>query len=179
MGIYAGEWISKTERCNDCFKITIPSKKSLYNIIFISAFLIIWALVESSMVSMVVEFGGLPEEIAFWLLGWTYGGLYFTYILAWMLFGKEVIYNSDLGLVIEKRIFGLKYSKEYEMDMIYDMRVNFESSSRGNTHEYKVTGGNIIFDYGAKTIRFGKNICGYEAEHIIETIQKSVDRFGK
>src|SRR5438046_4390217 len=98
---------SRIEEDGATLRITIPSQKQLYLIVFMSVWLIPWALGELTVGGIIVggltalltgNVAGAPGVIPalaggglfllVWFIGWTVGGLWALYVWLWQVSGK-------------------------------------------------------------------------------------------
>lgn len=167
---------ARIEHNGNDFRIIIPSKKNWLIIIFMIAWLGGWLMGELSVLRVIIA-GEVVAFLVFWLIGWTAGGCFALLTVLWMLFGKEVIYSERATLVIEKKILGIKKSREYDINNVRNIRIVEKDTSiftrRRGLEFYGVSGGLLNFDYGMKTIQFGINIDVAEANHLLEIILNS------
>ena len=103
-------------------------------------------------------------------------------ILAWLLFGVEVVKVDSTGIKTRRQALGLGRTREYDGDHIRRLRaapIVYATTYQSNfTWEYLgLAGGQIAFDYGAKTIRFGGGLDEAEARMIVETILQRFHRY--
>lgn len=162
------------------FVISIPSKKNIFLLLFLSAWLVGWCFGFFSAGSELLrgqmkDIGG-KVFIAVWLVGWTVGGGFAIFIWLWMIFGKEIITLKSDVLCIKKDVNGFGKEHEYDLSHLKNIRLmpggfnpfDFSSSMRF----WGYGGGLIAFDYGAKTFRFGSSIDEAEAEIIISKLKE-------
>jgi hypothetical protein len=131
--------------------------------------------------------------IAFWLAGWTYGGVailrkliekpslfeavwicfwavslpFAVYTLLRMLAGTDVVLVDQHRFVIRREIFGVGLGKQYLASEMRDLRFQPEVGS-GRSHRYS----RVAFDYGAKTVTFGERLEEAEATQLISLINQ-------
>jgi len=171
----------------DSLKITIPSQKQWFHILFISFWMVGWAFGEFTAVSSLVSgngFGGSSLFMIAWLGGWTVGGGYAMYILLWQLSGNEIIQVSNSGITTSRTILGFGFfPKEYSSEYIKALRVSAPMNpndifgwSRASRF-YGTGGGLLAFDYGAKTVNFGVGIDEAEAKQILSEIQQRYPQY--
>lgn len=175
------------------FIITIPSKKNWFIILFLGFWLIGWAVGEISVIGILsagllkAVTGGIPDALtagagAFsglfmvaWLGGWTVGGAFAIYAWLWQVKGYEKITISHDGFKVEKNTPIWTRSKEYRIQDVVYLRMSSSNSSiwsmSGGMELWGITGGQLAFDYGAKTIRFGIGLDEAEAKQILKEIQ--------
>ncbi|MDP4093625.1 MAG: hypothetical protein Q8920_09720 [Bacillota bacterium] len=170
------------ENSAESIKITIPAKKKIFTIVVLSLWLLVWLAAEVGVTSQLI-FQGPGIEVAFfifWLVLWTAGGVLALLILLWNLCGKEIIETKGDIFKIERRILRFSISREY---LIKDMN-NFRFRSSG-TNLFSVRAGlefwgfgagNIVFDYGMKTIRFAQSIDEAEVNFLIKTIIEFINK---
>ncbi len=163
--------------------ITIPSKRNWFIILFLGFWLIGWAVGELSAIgdifsssrTTVGAFGGL--FMIGWLGAWTVGGAFAIYSWLWQIAGVEEIVISHDSLKISKKIPLWTRTKEYRLQDVTSLRVSPSPSPYpGKMDFWGITGEQLAFDYGAKTVRFGPGIDEAEAKHIITEMQKVLDR---
>ncbi len=168
-------------------RITIPARRNLFAILFLSAWLVGWYFGETSALRDLSKPAGTPDNafLVFWVVGWSLGGLFATLSLLWSLFGYEVIEVQPDVLVHRRRIFGVGRSNVYSVSSIKDLRVAPPGPSisglsfskmfdRQRTQErprvgdfWGFTGGPLVFDYGARTVRCAAGVDEAEAKTIV------------
>ena len=142
-----------------------------------SFWLIGWAFGEiTALTALISGDSNSPKIFLFaWTGAWTLGGAFAVYSWLWNVFGKEVVTFSDNEMQYTKDIIGLKRSKEYDLSSINNFRVQASKSSifsSGNSMEkWGVVGGNILFDYGHSTHKFGIQLDEPEANHLVTVIK--------
>lgn len=170
------------ETTNGTLFQVFPEKKWSM-IIFMSFWMIGWAVGEVSAITMIIAFFSSSDNemvIGFaqifmiaWLGGWTVGGFFALKTLLWQLAGKELITVNHDAISIQTDNVIYKKEKSYSRNYIKDLRLN-----PGNDHPFKQLNigkqndGKIAFDYGAKTIKFGVMSEDAEAKKVINHIQK-------
>jgi hypothetical protein len=158
--------------------IRIPARRNLLIVAFLSVWLCGWVAGEfTAPFQLFREIGrhsGAAAFMLFWLCGWTAGGGFVIYILLWQLRGFEVVTVSGAALSIRQSLPLFGRVKEYDLTQIRDLRV---ASYTYNPFDFKnrmafwgIGGGNLAFDYGYKTFRFGAGVDEAEARIILQTI---------
>jgi hypothetical protein len=159
-------------------EIVIPSKKNIFLILFLSAWLVGWAVGEVSVPTQFIK--GVKDTSALiflsaWFIAWTIGGGFTIYIWLWNISGKERITINNLSLIVKRELFNHGREKEYEITHISNLRVSAQPFNPFNFSAslqfWGVGGGVLAFDYGARTYRFGSGVDEAEANHIIERIK--------
>lgn len=164
-----------TDRGAD-LQIIIPSKKSFFLILFLTAWMGGWVMGENFAVRSLFHPKGesqLDYFLWFWLIGWTIGGAFALLGLLWLVAGREILTISNSRLVLERRIFALGTKREYEISSVKSIRVNPNEglyANRSAAGMFGINSGSIAFDYGMKTVRFGA-VDEAEASHIIEQLK--------
>lgn len=158
--------------------MVIPSKRQIFAMLFLSLWLVGWAFGEISAIGMLVSEGGNAGTGRFmivWLTGWTVGGAFAIGVVLWLHFGKERVTLSSTRLEIRQEVLGVGRSREYELTHVKNLRVSAESfnmfSSRNSFRALGIGGGNIAFDHGSSTIRFGAGIDEAEAEQVVADLK--------
>jgi hypothetical protein len=173
-------------------RISIPARGNLFAILFLGAWMVGWYVGETSAFREVFKPGGSPQGtfLVAWLVAWTIGGLFAALTLLWSLFGREVIELHPESLVHRRTILGIGRKKVYSVASIKDLRVTspglrFNNLSfsklfdRQNQQEmprpgdfWGLSGGPIVFDYGARTVRCGAGVDEAEAKTIVAQLTR-------
>ena len=169
---------AKIENSLGALKISIPSKKNWFALLFGTAWLGGWYFGFKSASLMLLSGGtdniGANGLMIFWLICWTIGGVAIISILLWGFFGQEQ-FSSDRGEVyLNKTIFGLGIKKQMVGIEIKNIRTEFVNANwlGGNRWAFWGLGpGKIKFDYGFKTFSFGLGVDDAEADHIVELMK--------
>ena len=178
-------------------RVTIPARRSIFLTLFVTAWLGGWFFGETSALN---EFLRPTADTArgflgFWLAAWTVGGLFAAFTLLWMVFGREVLELRPDVLVHRRMILGVGPARDYDLTAIKDLhlgpagfRVDHFSFSRlfdrqSTKPDYSrigdawgLSGGQVVFDYGAKTVRCGAGLDEAEAKMIIARFQQRSPR---
>lgn len=174
--------------------ISIPSRKNWFIILFLGFWLIGWAVGEVSVIGILsvgfikVLTHGIPEVanaapgtfgglfLVAWLGGWTVGGAFAIYAWLWQVKGIERVTISFNALIVEKLTPIWKSKKEYHLNEVVSLRISNSSPSvftmSGSMEFWGMSGGRLVFDYGAKTVQFGVGIDEAEAKYLIRDIQR-------
>lgn len=165
-------------------RITIPSPKRRYPIIALGIGLV-WIIVFSLFFSRSVfspTYGGESWFPVVWAIGVFVTVIYVCGILLWLLAGVEVIKVDHTGIKTRRQLFGIGRTRHYDGDHICQLRtapIVYATTYRSNfTAEYLgLAGGQIAFDYGAKTVRFGGSLDEAEARMIVDAITQRFHRY--
>jgi hypothetical protein len=159
---------------------SIPAKRNLFILAFLSFWLCGWAFGEI-MVPLGLFTAKSPADGLFafvWFCGWTIGGGFAIYIWLWMVRGREIIRISPTALAIKRDIFGASRTKSYDISKVTRLRCAPATYNPFDWHRslafWGIGGGIIAFDYGYSTIRIGSGLGEAEAKHILRRI---TDRF--
>lgn len=162
-------------------RITIPARTHIFTtilgILFVPFWLLGTAAVIWKLVAEPLSFGTV--FLAFWLTGWTLGGLWILNVLLWNLAGREIIELNSTTLKRRKQIPFFKRSKEYAVAGIKHLRRTTPRTYRYyfqqdmsflNFNDTSV----IAFDYGRDTPRLGSGLNQAEADHVVREMCKAV-----
>jgi hypothetical protein len=161
-----------------CILVIIEMQRIQPLILFLSAWLVGWAVGEVSVPTQFikgVKDTGALTFLSAWFIAWTIGGGFAIYIWLWNIAGKERITINNLSLTVKRELFSYGREKEYEITHISNLRVSAQPFNPFNFSAslqfWGVGGGVLAFDYGARTYRFGGGVDEAEANHIIERIK--------
>lgn len=163
-------------------RIIMPVKRNWFLILFTGFWLCGWAVAESVVPVVLyqqVRAGTLGLESLFllaWLGCWTVGGGFAIYAWLWNMAGKEVVFLNGMSLIVRREIYGFGRSKEFDLAHLRDLRCSPQGYGPWNasSNGWGISGGNIAFDYGARTYRFGTGLDEAEAKHIVKAIKQRV-----
>jgi hypothetical protein len=149
----------------------IPSRKSIFFIIFIGVWLVMWGFGAAAAISTILQGRGSGPNafMIFWLTGWTFGGIYALLLWLWNIFGNEIVTVNSLYLKISTGIGKLRYNRQYDMNQVKKLRVVSMPIRTWNQEDFMpFRSGRISFDYGMRTYRFATGIDEAEAAYIID-----------
>jgi hypothetical protein len=169
---------AKIEKTVNGIRISIPSKKNWFALVFGTAWLGGWYAGFTSAYPIVlsgVEQGEIIGFMTFWLVGWTIGGVSIITMLLWGYFGKEK-FNLERGEVLfEESVFGIGRKRRLQATTIKNITTELGSDNwfGGNRWAFWGLGpGKIKFDYGLKTFSFGLGVDDAEARHIVALLKE-------
>jgi hypothetical protein len=170
------------------FCITIPAQRNVPLILFLAVWLCGWAIGEvmvpaGVLVRMISGQGKMAvgEDLfvlLLWFPLWTVGGLMVMLALWWSFAGREVILVSDGALVVRREVGPLQRSRTYDLARVRNLRFSppvYNPFSMSGSWGYQLqflglAGGNVAFDHGETTRRFGSGLSETEAARLIATI---------
>jgi len=140
--------------------------------LFLVAWLGGWAFGEVNAAGELIHAGDKTPSafLAFWIVGWTLGGLITFGTVLWQLAGREVLTVNSLSLTHRLEIFGIGVNRSYGASDIRNLRATEYSHSpftNQNAWFPPLFGsgyGPLAFDYGARTIRVGSSLEEAEAK---------------
>jgi len=183
---------AKIENDGLSLRVLIPARRSIFAIIFLGAWMVGWYFGEVSAIREIIAPSGSPSSafLVAWLVGWTIGGAFAALTLLWSLFGQEVLELQADALVYRRSILGLGWRKVYSVAAIKDLRVTspglrFDSLTFSKFLDRKgreerprpgdfwgLSGGPIVFDYGARTVRCGGGVDEAEGKTIVAQLMR-------
>jgi len=156
-------------------EVAIPMKKNWFLVLFSGFWMIGWAVGEVFAIRELVG-GESPSSarlfLVAWLGAWTVGGGFIGYSWLWIVFGLERISLRPSVLVIKRDLFGTGRNREFDLNYVKNLRVappTFNPLDFSSALQFwGVGGGQIAFDYGAKTYRFAAGVDDAEARGLVE-----------
>ena len=155
-------------------RIVIPARANPFLLFFIG----LWILMMAFGFIMMATDSRVPREqgppVLMFLPFLLVFGSIAASIFLWNAFGRELILVKDKTLTLRGELLGLGRSREFDLTQVKNLRPAppsalpewFASFQRFPGFSAKT----ILFDYGAKTFRFGSGIDEPEARRIIEAI---------
>ena len=168
---------AKITETSDLLTIEIPGRKQWPVVIFMAVWLVFWWLAvvsvfPSMLANMSFYSGSNPMFIVVWLLIFVIIGLFFLCVWAKMVFGVEISELSDTSISVGEKI--LLYERGQSFDSSSILRLQGlsvpEPSWFDQRHLWTGGGASLGFDYGSRTIRFGRGIDEAEAAQLLERI---------
>lgn len=155
--------------------ITIPVKRNWFAFLFLFFWICGWAFGEVMATKHL--FGDkTPGEaklfLLAWLGGWTVAGAFSIHAWLWQLSGREIIKLTTTTLNRRRALYGFGKTNEYGLPHVRNLRVAYDSAAADDF--WRLSGGAIAFDYGAKTYRFGIGLDEVEAQEIVRRVKELV-----
>lgn len=159
-------------------RIIIPGRRSWFVICVLGFWICCWAVAEVMVASQFLNGDAPPEGELFmlvWFGVWTVSGMLAIYAWLWQVFGKEIAIVRGQMFKIRRDIGRFGFDKEYDFFQVRNLRVGqvafnpLEFSS--SLQLWGIGGGVIVFDYGAKTHRFGAGLDEVEAKQAVTAIK--------
>jgi hypothetical protein len=156
-------------------EVIIPAQRRALLAAFLTVWLAGWAVGAATALGGFVRKHPLrapPGFLALWLTVWMLGGVFAAFALIWTVFGRERLTLTEQYLDVRREALGLGRGWRYDLANVKDLRASGLPSSTmtwgsgGHFWSYG-GGGQIAFDYGPKTVRFGATIDEAEAKQIV------------
>jgi hypothetical protein len=110
-------------------------------------------------------------SILLWLCFWAFGEATVAVIIAWQLFGHELLLVSPERLEVRKQIGPFTKTKLYEVPLVRDLEA---ARARSDEDERPRKDFCLAFEYDDKPVRVGEGMSEREAEHIAATISARI-----
>lgn len=111
-----------------------------------------------------------------WFGVWTVGGVFAIYAWLWQVLGKEIVTVHGQTFRVRRDIGRFGFDKEYDLLQMRNLcveEVRFNPLDFSSSLQlWGIGGGVIVFDYGAKTYRFGAGLDEVEAKQTVTAIKK-------
>ena len=175
-------------------RVAIPSRRNIVVILFLAAWLGGWYFGETSALRQILSPDSTTPRafLGFWLAGWTIGGLCAAFLLLWMLLGREVLELRPDAIVHRRTLLGLGLGRAYDVTHVKDLRLGPAGLRSGGMSFSRmfvrkpsqmtnyaqigdfwgITGGQVVFDYGSRTVRCGAALDEAEAKLVIERFRQ-------
>ena len=168
---------AKITETSDRLILEIPSRKQWFVVIFLAVWLSFWFLAVASVVPTMLtntSFRSGPSLIflVVWLFGFVGGGVFGLYIWIKLTFGLEISEFSSASISIGEKILFYERGQSFDSHSILRLRGLPVSEPSWFDQRHLWTGGaaSLGFDYGSRTIRFGRGIDEAEATQLLERI---------
>ena len=173
---------SVTTESPEGLQITIPASRNVLILLFLSAWLVGWAIGEVMVTRELLgddARGHGPGDLFLmaWLTIWTVGGAGAVYTWLWSAVGKEIVHLRPDALTVKRDVLGFGRTQEYDLAHVRNLRVSGgvpadAFSWKSGMRTWGSGQGIIAFDYGAKTFRFGGSLDEAEAAQLISDLKQ-------
>jgi len=168
---------STIERIGGGVELTIPSRRNYVMAAFFIIWLGGWFMGEREAIRAIFfENKSLDDGhtafMAFWLIGWTAGGIGVLLAVLWNIAGRERVRFSSDEIMLRKEIYGVGFGRRYDPSRVGNLRV-VETSGFPRAfgrRAWGVSAAPLAFDYGAQTVHFGAGIDAAEATQVVAKI---------
>ena len=166
---------STITRTRDGLIITIPAPANIFILLFLTAWLIAWAVAEVfipwQIVNGEIEVSGF---ILAFLAGWTLFGPLAIYAWLWMVRGKEYVRVTADIIGIRRSVWSRGVERQFLVADIFGIRVVDDDAwhfwREEDPPRYSWREGPIAFEYRGETVRFGKGLREKEAHELLDAI---------
>lgn len=163
----------------DSLRIVILGIRSWFVIGILGLWICAWGVAEVMVPAQFLQ-GTIPSEaqslLFAWFAVWTVGGLLAIYAFLWQVIGKEMAAVQGQVFITRRDIGGFGFNTVYDLSRVKNLRAEpsgFNPLDISTALQlWGVGGGRIVFDYDAKTHRFGAGLDEAEAKQIVEAIKK-------
>lgn len=160
-------------------RIVVPCRRSWFVICFLGFWICGWAVGEVMVTRQFLNGDAPPGGELFmfaWLGVWTVGGVFAIYAWLWQVMGKEIVTVQGQSFKTRRDIGGFGFDMEYNLVQMRDLHVRQPGFSpidlSSSLQLWGIGGGVIVFDYGARTVRFGAGLDEAEAKQIVTAIKQ-------
>lgn len=167
--------------------VTIPAPRRWYFTVFYALWLLIWIPAGITFLFKLINGGvnpppGFPFFVPMWLVGWFVCGSWVLLSWLWVTFGQEEVRFVGDELVLERRVFRLRWTRAFDRAAVSFLRVSptptpwwERGSAHNNLHPFQ-NRSCLAFDYGSATVRFGSGIDEAEAFDIMDELNRVLER---
>ena len=150
-----------TQQLADGVEYSIPAKRSILMMAFLAVWLAGWSVLWTTTLRQLRT--ELDYSLLVWMAGWTFGGYATLYGFLWQLAGREIVTLTPYALKIRSEIVVFGWTRKYERQTIFNLRVN-QLRRKGENRK-------VVFEYGPKTVRFGEGLSDAEAMEIVADLK--------
>ena len=130
-----------------------------------------WTLVGVSTIHLVVAGKGPTDFFLLWLCGWVVGECGVAVILAWKLFGREVLTVSPEVLEGRREVWFLRITRRYDVGLV-DGDFVAALVPTGDDDEWSRTDYRLELSYSGSTIRVGEGMSESEAQEFAAIVNE-------
>jgi hypothetical protein len=168
----------------DGTEIVIPAKREWPMLLFLLCWLGAWTVggvtVIGSLISGTAEDEAVPFTL-FWLGAWALGMVFVGSVLTWGFFGREIVSVTSEALTVTRKAGPYRREKRFARERVERLRIDAyrgalremfdpRNSFRRGMEMWGLSGGSIVFDYGARTHSFGNKLDDAESRQIVRVL---------
>lgn len=159
--------------------MTIPAKREWPLLLFLLFWLGGWTAGGVTAIAILLAGAEDQEFLILWLCGWALGWAFAASALSWGFFGREIVVVASDAMTVTRKVFFWRREKRFARERIERLRIDiapgllkmmFALPSRDyfrhSLELWGLAGGSIVFDYGARTHRFGSKLDDAEARQL-------------
>jgi len=137
-------------------------------LVFLAVWLPIWTWAGIGAFAKLLT-GDWSERAFFfvWLCGWAFGESMATGIIAWQIFGRELLVVTADQVEMRKEVGRFARTKHYEVSLVRDFKAARVPSAEDERPRKDFC---LEFTYDAATVRVGEGMGEREAEHIAASV---------
>lgn len=180
---------ARVERRPSALVIVIPARRDWPLLLFLLVWLGAWITGGVNVISGLMSGDRDDGSTAFllcWLGGWVLGVLFAVSVVWWTLFGRETISCDQTSLTVTRAAWPFRRSKRFRRDGIERIRGDAfagvlknmfswpRDAWRHGLEMWGLGGGSIVFDYGARTHRFGNKLDEAETRQLVELLRREL-----
>ena len=154
-------------------EIVIPAPRNRALVVLVPVWLGLWSIGIAGAAGEVVSGRARGGEVAFfalWVMGAVLGAGVVVSAWLWNAIGREVVGLRPDALVIRRGVPGFGVRREYRLADVRNLRVSLPPPDAGRWApplRFAGDAGVIAFDFGARTVRFGRGLDAAEARLVL------------
>jgi hypothetical protein len=163
---------SRIQELGDLLIVHFRPRRSWGTLAFLAFWLTFWTVGGIAAFTQLLHGDwGARLFVVLWLCFWAFGEATVAVIIAWQLFGRELLLVSPERFEVRKRIGPFTKTKLYEVPLVCDLEA---ARARSDEDERPRKDFCLAFDYDDKPVRVGEGMSEREAEHIAATISARI-----
>ncbi len=163
---------SRIHELGDLLVVSFRPRRSWGTLAFLGFWLTFWTAGGIAAFTQLLHVGwGARLFLLLWLCFWALGEATVTAVIAWQLFGRELLLVSPERLEVRKQIGPFTKTKLYEVPFVRDLKAVRAPSDEDERPRKDFC---LAFRYDDKTVRVGEGMSEREAEHIAATVSARI-----
>jgi hypothetical protein len=178
---------ARVERGAEGLEITIRAQREWFVVVFVVVWLSFWLYGGAHAVADLVtgRTGGDTPFLLVWLVAWAAATVLAFASLAWRLAGREIVALAPDELRVTRAVGPFRRTRRFARHRIARVRTDPWRGGRRSAWRSVQTGGDwlavwglgggsVVFDYGARTHRFGIRLDEAESAQIAELLRREL-----
>ncbi|HEX9598878.1 MAG TPA: hypothetical protein VF963_05845 [Gaiellaceae bacterium] len=163
---------SRIQDLGDRLVVRFRPKRSWGELVFLAAWLTVWTVGGIAAIGELLtgDWSGRPF-VLLWLCAWAYGEWMVTGIIAWQLFGRELLIVTPEQIEVRKEVGRCARTKLYEVALVRDFGAARVPSPEDERPRKDFC---LEFAYDDEIVRVGDGMGEREAEHIAASVSARI-----
>jgi hypothetical protein len=163
---------TRIQDLGDRLVVRFKPRRSWGELVFLAFWLAGWTLGGmAAVVALPTMDWGERAFVLLWLCGWVFGECFVTGAIAWQLFGRELLIVTPEQIEVRKEVGRFDRTRFYDARVVRDLTASRVPHDEDERPRKDFC---LEFVYDEKTVRVGEGMGEREAEHLAASVSKRI-----